>query len=61
MTGGLLTVMSRNTGAFGPVADPRLPVGRGPFRAGGGAEFVAMLLIIVYVGAVAVHVPVSSS
>jgi NADH-quinone oxidoreductase subunit J len=40
-------------GAFGAVADPGLPVAAGLFVLL-GAEFVAMLLIIVYVGAVAV-------
>jgi NADH-quinone oxidoreductase subunit J len=53
VVGGLAHRHGAQPGALGPVADPGLPVGGGAVRAA-GAEFVAMLLIIVYVGAVAV-------
>jgi NADH-quinone oxidoreductase subunit J len=51
--GAAFGVVSREPGALGAVADPQL------FSAAGlfvllGAEFLAMLLVVVYVGAVAV-------
>ncbi len=53
MAAALCVVTAAQPGAFGAVADPGLPVSAGLFVLL-GAEFVAMLLIIVYVGAVAV-------